>query len=113
MSINSSSRAAPGREPSLRPRNPSSSETNDQMVTADRAGRRKESRMLSRSPNTLTHLSRRAHAQRRLRRSAVSRQVLCSTNGCPTFMEMDAIGHTARCPICGSVRRISPAPRPN
>jgi predicted Zn-ribbon and HTH transcriptional regulator len=69
--------------------------------------------MLSRSPNTLTHLSRRAHAQRRLRRTAVSRQVLCSTNGCTTFMEIDSIANTARCPICGSARRLSQAARSN
>lgn len=69
--------------------------------------------MLSRSPNTLTHLSRRAHAQRRLRRSAVSRQFLCNTNGCTTFMEMDAIGQTARCPICGSTRRLTADARPH
>jgi hypothetical protein len=65
--------------------------------------------MLSRTPNTLTSLSRRAHAQRRMRRSAVSRQLLCSTNGCTTFMDIDEVRHAARCPICGSVRRVSAA----
>jgi hypothetical protein len=69
--------------------------------------------MLSRSPNTLSHLSQRAHAQRRLRRAAGSRQLLCNTNGCTTFMAIDSAGQTASCPICGSVRRLSQAARSN
>ena len=64
--------------------------------------------MLSRTPNTPAGLSQRGHAQRRLRRSAASRRIFCSTNGCTTFLEPDASGLTATCPICGN-RRVMDA----
>jgi hypothetical protein len=60
--------------------------------------------MLSRTPNSPTSLSQRALAQRRLRRSAAHR-LLCNTNGCATFLEVDADRHVATCPICGYSRR--------
>jgi hypothetical protein len=67
--------------------------------------------MLTRSMNTSTALGQRAVAQRRLRRSAADRaagrRLLCTTNGCATFMSLDASG-TLTCPICGNERR-SPA----
>jgi hypothetical protein len=65
--------------------------------------------MLSRSPNTPSALGQRAVAQRRLRRSAADRaagrRLLCTTNGCATFMSLDASG-TLTCPICGNHRQI-------
>ena len=55
----------------------------------------------TRSPNTTTALGQRAVAQRRLRRSAADRaagrRLLCTTNGCATFMSLDASG-TLTCP---------------
>ena len=44
---------------------------------------------------------------RRLRRraSAASR-LYCSTNGCTSFLEIDAEAGVARCHVCGLVRRI-------
>jgi hypothetical protein len=70
--------------------------------------------MLTRSMNT-TALGQRAVAQRRLRRSAADRaagrRLLCTTNGCATYMSLDASG-TLTCPICGKQRehRASPPP---
>lgn len=64
--------------------------------------------MLNRSMNTPTALGRRAVAQRRLRRSAADRaagrRLLCTTNGCATYMSLDETG-TLTCPICGNHRR--------
>jgi hypothetical protein len=72
-----------------------------------RQGPKEVHRMLTRSPNTPTALGQRAVAQRRLRRSAADRaagrRLLCTTNGCATFMSLDASG-TLTCPICGSHR---------
>jgi len=72
--------------------------------------------MLSRSPNTPAALSRRAEAQRRMRRLAADR-LFCSTNGCTTFLVPDEEGRLAVCPICGLKRRMrsaeAPPPRPH
>jgi hypothetical protein len=53
-------------------------------------------------------MSQRAHAQRRLRRTSAHRQ-LCSTNGCTTYLELDAPRGLAVCPICGYSRRAPAA----
>ena len=63
--------------------------------------------MLTRSPNTPAALGQRAAAQRRHRRSAASRHLFCSTNGCPTLMDVNATGEVATCHICGNSRRLS------
>lgn len=63
--------------------------------------------MLHRTPHGPADMSRRSHAQRRLRRSA-SRRLFCSTNGCTTFLVPDEDGHTATCPVCGLQRRLHP-----
>jgi len=64
--------------------------------------------MLTRTMNTSTALGQRAVAQRRLRRSAADRaagrRLLCTTNGCATFMAPDGTGALV-CPICGNQRR--------
>lgn len=65
--------------------------------------------MLTRSPNSPTSLSQRASAQRRLRRSSAHR-LLCNTNGCTTFLEVDPDRHIAVCPICGYSRRALGTP---
>jgi hypothetical protein len=71
--------------------------------------------MLTRSMNTPTALGQRAVAQRRLRRSAADRaagrRLLCTTNGCATYMSLDEAG-TLSCPICGSRRQLRPSLAP-
>jgi hypothetical protein len=62
--------------------------------------------MLTRSLNTPAALGQRAVAQRRLRRSAASRHLFCSTNGCTTLMDIDATGQLATCHICGNTRHL-------
>ena len=62
--------------------------------------------MLSRS--TTTSLTGRASAMRRLRRrTAVSSQLFCRTNGCPSFLTLDPETGVATCGICGFTRRLS------
>jgi hypothetical protein len=73
--------------------------------------RESDTRMLSRS-FTPAGFSQRSVAQRRLRRSAASRRLLCNTNGCATFLLPDPSGSAASCPICGSTRRLSAAAQP-
>lgn len=63
--------------------------------------------MLHRTPHTTTAISRRSHAQRRLRRSAAHR-LFCSTNGCTTFLEPAQDGRSATCPVCGLERKLRP-----
>jgi hypothetical protein len=64
--------------------------------------------MLHRTPQTTTAISRRSHAQRRLRRTAAQR-LFCSTNGCTTFLVPDEEGRRATCPVCGLQRTLRPA----
>lgn len=61
--------------------------------------------MLHRTPPTAAGISRRSHAQRRLRRSAAHR-LFCSTNGCTTFLVPDESGQSATCPVCGLQRTL-------
>ena len=61
--------------------------------------------MLNRTTHTPTDISRRSHAQRRLRRTAANR-LFCSTNGCTTFLVPDEEGRSATCPVCGLQRRL-------
>jgi hypothetical protein len=64
--------------------------------------------MLTRSPHAPDSLSRRAMAQRRIRRTAPDR-LFCSTNGCATYLVLDEGGRRATCPICGLRRRVREA----
>jgi hypothetical protein len=64
--------------------------------------------MLSRTTHTPAGISRRTHAQRRLRRAAAHR-LFCSTNGCTTLMVADETGRRATCPVCGLKRSIRSA----
>ncbi len=62
--------------------------------------------MLSRSMTAT--MSGRAAAARRLRRrvaSATSR-IYCRTNGCATYLVVDAATGIARCPVCQAVRQL-------
>jgi hypothetical protein len=58
---------------------------------------------------TTTALPQRQMASRRLRRrtNAANAYLFCSTNGCPSFLELDPATGLATCPICGLVRRVS------
>jgi hypothetical protein len=60
--------------------------------------------MMTRSATTT--FAGRASNMRRLRRRATSAtRPYCSTNGCTSFLEVDATTGVASCPICGYVRR--------
>ncbi len=65
--------------------------------------------MLSRTATS--SIAGRGSSMRRLRRRAAATSVAyrpyCGTNGCTSFLVIDAEGHTAHCPICGYVRRVS------
>lgn len=63
--------------------------------------------MLHRSPPTNTNISRRSHAQRRLRRAAAHR-LFCTTNGCTTLLVPETDGRRATCPVCGLERKLRP-----
>lgn len=61
--------------------------------------------MLSRS--TTTSVADRAGAMRRQRRrTATNRRLFCGTNGCASFLELDAATGIATCAICGFTRRL-------
>jgi hypothetical protein len=59
----------------------------------------------------MTHsTSARAGAIRRMRRRSNAAtvnagRIFCSTNGCPSFLELDPTTGIATCPICGFRRR--------
>ena len=66
--------------------------------------------MLTRTPHAPDSLSRRAVAQRRIRRTAANR-LFCSTNGCATYLVLDDDGRQATCPVCGlrrAIRKVAP-----
>jgi hypothetical protein len=65
--------------------------------------------MLSRTPHAPAAISRRSHAQRRLRRTASSR-LFCTTNGCTTYLVPNEDGDHAVCPVCGLKRRLRADP---
>jgi hypothetical protein len=43
---------------------------------------------------------------RRMRRRTASTRLFCSTNGCPSLLELAPDGKTASCQICGFVRQV-------
>jgi hypothetical protein len=54
------------------------------------------------------NLSQRSGAMRRQRRRSHATTVLyCATNGCASFLELDAATGVATCPVCGFVRHLS------
>jgi hypothetical protein len=68
--------------------------------------------VLSRNASTITQVSQRAAAMRRMSHSQQSSRqagppLYCRTNGCTTFMRLDAASGIATCPICGARRRIA------
>jgi len=72
--------------------------------------------MMTRSATTT--FAGRASSMRRLRRRAsvanAANRTFCSTNGCPSFLEIDPATGRATCPVCGYSRRPRrPAARTN
>ncbi len=53
-----------------------------------------------------SNFSQRASARRRIRRTAGSHRLYCTTNGCTTYLQPEAGGQTATCPVCGASRTI-------
>lgn len=60
---------------------------------------------------TRTHTNRSfnqgAAQRRRIRRNTAGAWLYCRTNGCTTYLQPDAGGHSASCPICGASRMLS------
>jgi len=61
--------------------------------------------MLNRSITTTT-VGRAGAMRRQRRRTATARRPYCATNGCPSFLVVDADTGVASCPICGYRRRL-------
>jgi hypothetical protein len=56
---------------------------------------------------TTTSVAGRSVAMRRMRRrSHTATRPYCSTNGCTSFLVVDATTEIASCPICGYTRRL-------
>ncbi|MEO7663834.1 MAG: hypothetical protein ABIV26_01820 [Candidatus Limnocylindrales bacterium] len=64
--------------------------------------------MLSRSLQT-SAVGRSAAIRRQRRRTVGSTRLFCSTNGCASFLEIDADRHEATCPVCGFRRHLGAA----
>jgi len=61
--------------------------------------------MTTRALRASTAMPLRSTSSRRIRRTNHNR-LYCSTNGCASFLHLDAESGVARCPICGLERRI-------
>jgi hypothetical protein len=102
--------AGPGPYPTAHTRDATSGKTDTgQVERPEIAPPGRKDDMLSRTPNAPASLSRRALAQRRLRRTAPHR-LFCSTNGCTTFLVPDDSGEHAVCPVCGLQRTYRASP---
>jgi hypothetical protein len=70
--------------------------------------KRASQNMLSRTATS--SIAGRGSSMRRLRRrasaSSAAYRPYCGTNGCTSFLVIDAEGRAAQCPICGFVRRV-------
>lgn len=62
--------------------------------------------MLNRQMTTST-LGRAGAARRQRRRAHAARRPYCGTNGCASFLMVDATAGVATCPICGYTRRLN------
>ncbi len=63
--------------------------------------------MQTRTYSHTTSLAQGASARRRIRRTSSANSLYCRTNGCTTYLELDASGRSARCPVCGANRTIA------
>jgi transcription initiation factor IIE alpha subunit len=62
--------------------------------------------MQPRSHYTHTNFGQTANSRRRIRRTSTSNRLFCTTNGCATFLQLDATGNSATCPICGARKTL-------
>jgi hypothetical protein len=84
--VSSAKRPRPGRDPGARQERTNNQMTNRTMTTA---------------------VAGRSSSMRRLRRRAAAAQrPYCGTNGCTSYLEIDATSGVAQCPICGYRRRL-------
>jgi hypothetical protein len=51
-------------------------------------------------------VGRSAAMRRQRRRTNSTGRLFCSTNGCPSFMTIDAEQRLAHCEVCGATRRL-------
>ena len=59
------------------------------------------------NPRTTTSVAGRSVAMRRMRRrTASANRPYCSTNGCTSFLVVDADASVATCPVCGYTRQL-------
>jgi hypothetical protein len=63
--------------------------------------------MQSRNYSTHGTFGHGASARRRIRRTTSGAALYCRTNGCTTYLEPDAGGRTAHCPVCGATRTVA------
>ena len=72
---------------------------------------RKEHHHIMLSRTATSSIAGRGSSMRRMRRRTAATSAgyrpYCSTNGCTSFLVLDAEGHAASCPICGYVRRMA------
>jgi hypothetical protein len=61
--------------------------------------------MSTRALRSASAMPARATASRRIRRTNHN-HLYCSTNGCTSFLQLDAATGVATCPICGLKRRV-------
>jgi hypothetical protein len=61
--------------------------------------------MSTRAMRSASAMPARTSSSRRIRRTNHNR-LFCSTNGCASFLQLDAASGLATCPICGLVRRV-------
>lgn len=76
------------------------------LIPAARA-RKKTSHMQSRNYSSHASFGNGASARRRIRRTTAANSLYCRTNGCTTYLESDASGRTAHCPVCGATRTLA------
>ncbi|HEX8025663.1 MAG TPA: hypothetical protein VF484_05635 [Candidatus Limnocylindrales bacterium] len=62
--------------------------------------------MLSRTLHSSV-VGRSASMRRLRRRTEGSHRLLCNTNGCATYLELDLDRGLATCPVCGYRRRLN------
>ena len=63
--------------------------------------------MQPRSHYSHSNFGQNASARRRIRRTSAGNRLFCSTNGCATYLQPDASGTSATCPVCGARRTLA------
>ena len=74
---------------------------------ADRASQKETSYRIMMTRTTTASVAGRSVAMRRMRRRAsTATRPYCSTNGCTSFLVVDADNSVATCPVCGFTRHM-------